>query len=42
MKNEDCKKLKLKIDGMTCSSCEVLIENEFKKIPGVEKVYVHA
>ena len=34
-------KLKLKISGMTCSSCEVLIENEFSKISGVEKVFVH-
>ena len=42
MNNENCKKLKLKIDGMTCSSCEVLIENAFKKIPGVERAYVHA
>ncbi len=42
MNHEKSKKLKLKIDGMTCSSCEVLIESEFKKIPGVEKVFVHA
>ena len=41
MGNEERKKLKLKIEGMTCSSCEVLIENEFKKIPGVENAFVH-
>ncbi len=30
----------IKIDGMHCSSCEVLIERKFKEIPGVEKVKV--
>lgn len=34
------KKLKLKVQGMTCSSCEVLIERNLKKVPGVEKVKV--
>ena len=34
------KKLNLKVQGMTCSSCEVLIERNLKKIPGVEKVKV--
>ncbi len=33
--------LKLKIHGMHCASCEFLIEKEFKKIPGVEKVNVN-
>jgi sulfite exporter TauE/SafE/copper chaperone CopZ len=33
-------RLELKIDGMTCSSCEVLIERKFRKIPGVDKVSV--
>lgn len=28
----------LAIDGMTCRSCEVIIERAFKKIPGVESV----
>lgn len=30
----------IKIDGMTCSSCEVLIERKLKEIQGVEKVKV--
>jgi len=34
------KKLNLKVQGMTCSSCEVLIERNLKKVPGVEKVKV--
>ena len=34
------KKLNLKVQGMTCSSCEVLIERNLKKISGVEKVTV--
>lgn len=35
------KKIKLKIHGMHCASCEVLIERKFQKIPGVEKVHVN-
>src|SRR3989344_424827 len=35
------KKLKLKIHGMHCASCEILIERNFKMIPGVEKVNVN-
>jgi sulfite exporter TauE/SafE/copper chaperone CopZ len=40
--NEDqnLRKIKLKIHGMHCASCEVLIERKFKKINGVEKVSV--
>lgn len=34
------KKLKLQIHGMHCASCEVLIERNFKKVPGVEQVNV--
>lgn len=34
------KKVELKIKGMHCSSCEVLIERKLKKIPGIEKVNV--
>ena len=34
------KKLNLKVQGMTCSSCEVLIERKLRKVPGVEKVKV--
>ncbi len=32
--------LNLKIEGMHCASCEVLIERKFKKIPGIENVQV--
>lgn len=38
---EPLKKVKLKIHGMHCASCEVLVERKFKKIPGVEKVNVN-
>jgi sulfite exporter TauE/SafE/copper chaperone CopZ len=31
----------VKINGMHCASCEVLIERSFKKIPGIEKVNVN-
>jgi sulfite exporter TauE/SafE/plastocyanin domain-containing protein/copper chaperone CopZ len=34
------KKLKLKVHGTHCASCEVLIERKFKKLDGVEKVHV--
>jgi len=33
-------KLQLLIRGMHCASCEVLIERNFKKVPGVEQVKV--
>lgn len=39
--NQNLQKLKLKIHGMHCASCEVLIERNFKKIPGVEEVNVN-
>lgn len=32
----------LAIDGMTCQSCEILIERKFKKFPGIQKVMVDA
>jgi copper chaperone CopZ len=32
--------LRLKIDGMHCANCEVLIERRFKKIAGVRRVKV--
>lgn len=32
------KELQVKIQGMHCANCEVLIERRFKKIPGVRKV----
>lgn len=34
--------LKVGIIGMHCRSCELLIENEFKNIPGVQKVKANA
>lgn len=34
------KKVKLKIHGMHCASCEVLIERKFKRMNGIEKVRV--
>lgn len=34
------KKLEVQIEGMTCGSCEILIERKFKKIPGVKSVNV--
>ena len=30
------------IDGMTCHSCEITVEREFKKLPGVKRVHVDA
>ncbi|MDR3519437.1 MAG: sulfite exporter TauE/SafE family protein [Candidatus Pacebacteria bacterium] len=41
MENQKLKKVKLKIHGMHCASCEVLIERKFKKVDGVEKVTVN-
>ena len=41
MNTQSLKKVQLKIHGMHCASCEVLIERKFKKVPGVEKVDVH-
>lgn len=41
MHNQLLRKIKLKIHGMHCASCEVLIEHKFKKIQGIEKVSVH-
>lgn len=35
------KQIKLKIDGMHCASCEVLIEQAWKVIPGVKSVDVN-
>lgn len=34
------KKLEVQIEGMTCGSCEILIERKFKKVPGVKSVKV--
>jgi sulfite exporter TauE/SafE/copper chaperone CopZ len=35
------KKAKLKIHGMHCASCEVLVERKFKKVAGIEKVSIN-
>ena len=40
MSHHHNKKLKFQIHGMHCASCEVLIERQFKKVPGVEDVSV--
>ncbi len=34
-------KIKLHIDGMHCVSCEVLLEKEFKKVPGLKSCKVN-
>ncbi|MEK7116882.1 MAG: sulfite exporter TauE/SafE family protein [Patescibacteria group bacterium] len=41
MENKQLKKVKLKIHGMHCASCEVLIERKFKNVAGIEKVHVN-
>jgi sulfite exporter TauE/SafE/copper chaperone CopZ len=33
--------INLQIGGMTCASCELVLERKIKKIPGVEKVHVN-
>src|SRR3989344_3364363 len=38
--SQPLKKVKLKIHGMHCASCEVLIERKFRHVAGVEKVHV--
>ncbi|MDD2807339.1 MAG: sulfite exporter TauE/SafE family protein [Patescibacteria group bacterium] len=40
MDNNSNHKMKLKISGLHCASCEVLVERQFKTVAGVEKVYV--
>ncbi len=41
MQNQPLKKINLKIHGMHCASCEVLIEHKFREVPGIEKVKVN-
>lgn len=41
MDSNQFKKVKLKIHGMHCASCEILIERTFKKVKGVENVSVN-
>lgn len=33
--------ISLQISGMTCSSCELMLERKIKKVPGVQKVLVN-
>ena len=40
MNDHQSKKIILKIHGMHCASCEVVIERKFRKIAGVERVNV--
>ena len=35
------KKVKLKIHGMHCASCEVLLERKFRQVSGIEKVQIN-
>lgn len=35
------KKIKLQIKGMHCASCEILLEKEFKKVPGLKSCKVN-
>lgn len=37
-----CGELKFGIEGMTCRSCEITIERQFKKVGGIVKVNVNA
>src|SRR5258708_2648835 len=39
-RNHGWKALQLKIDGMHCANCEVLIERTLQKIPGVRRIKV--
>src|SRR6266852_1045871 len=39
-RNHSSKTLQVKIDGMHCANCEVLIERRFKKLAGVRRVKV--
>jgi cation transport ATPase len=39
-RNHSWKMLVVKVDGMHCANCEVLIERRFKKIAGVRRVNV--
>lgn len=41
MNPQPFKKLNYRVQGMTCGSCELLIERAWKKIPGVHRVRVN-
>src|SRR3990167_4165447 len=38
--DKNLKKIRYKIHGMHCASCEVVIERKLKNIPGIEKVNI--
>jgi len=40
MDNPQLKKIKLKVHGMHCASCEVLVERKLKRVSGIEKIHV--
>ena len=40
--DEAAQKTTVAIEGMTCHSCEITVERQFKKLPGVTKVRVNA
>src|SRR3989344_4948344 len=40
MDHSHFKKVKLRIHGMHCASCEVLIERKLKNVPGILKIHV--
>src|SRR3989338_1055272 len=40
MDHQPLQKLKLKVHGTHCASCEVLVERAWNKVPGIEKVHV--
>ncbi len=41
MDSQKLKKVKLKIHGMHCASCEILVERKLKKVYGIENVRVN-
>ncbi|MFA5987591.1 MAG: sulfite exporter TauE/SafE family protein, partial [Candidatus Paceibacterota bacterium] len=41
MNNSQSRKVKIKVHGMHCASCEVLIERKLRKVIGIEKVHVN-
>lgn len=41
MDNSQLKKFELKIHGMHCASCEIIIERKLKKVAGIEKIDIN-
>ena len=35
------KRIDVKVEGMTCASCEVILERAMKKVPGVQNAQVN-